>query len=54
MGCNSNAVAIKIIPSKNSSGLYSSDNTCTHGEGITSENRCQQTHRCQNSVAGTH
>ena len=33
---------------------YSSDNTCAHGEGISSEDRCQQTHSCQNCVTGAY
>ena len=33
---------------------YSSDNTRAHGEGISSEDRCQQTHRCQNCVTGVY
>ena len=32
--------------------LSSSDDVCSHGGGITSEDRCQQTLRCQNSIAG--
>ena len=32
--------------------LSSSDDVCSNGGGITSEDRCQQTLRCQNSIAG--